>query len=137
MLLGDGKTKLFESNAIVRYAGKMYPGLKNECLYPSCHQPEAMQAVDDILELSNDFLNSYGPFMLPFAPGYKTRKEEGQPKWLEEKLPKFCEMLCAKHKVRNYQCGYLVTEAMSVADLVLFSHFWKLMFNPACQDSDF
>jgi len=30
----DGKTKMTQSNSIVRYIGKKYCGLKGECLYP-------------------------------------------------------------------------------------------------------
>jgi glutathione S-transferase len=96
-----------------------------------------MQAVDEVLELATDMLSSYGPITLPFLPGFKDRKEVGQPKWLEEKLPMFLERLCALKKKRCYKSCYLVTECLSVADIVMFSHFWKLSMNPCCEDTEF
>jgi len=41
-------------------------------------------------------------------------------------------MLCDRKKRRNFHSAYLVAEHLTVADIVMFSHFWKLMCNPEC-----
>ena len=121
----------------MRFLAKTHSGLKGEMLYPSNDQPEAMQAVDDVLELASDMLSSYSPFMISYLSGYKDRKEVGMPKFLEEKLPMFLKQLSEKKKRRGYKSCYLVTECMSVADIVMFSHFWKLCMNPFGQEKEF
>lgn len=127
----DGKTQLYQSNAIVRFLAKTHVGLCGETLYPPNSMPQAMQAVDEILELSADFKSSYGPFTLPFLPGYKTRLEQGQPEWLNEKFPKFAQRMCDIKKARGHHSCYLATEGISIADIVMYADFWKLAFNPA------
>jgi len=112
----------------------MYKGLKGETLYPPNSCPEAMHAVDDILELQSDFIGMYGNIVATFMDAYADR-DKNMPIFLEEKFPKFCQAVCDKKKARGYHCPYLVTEHISVADLTLFAHFWKLMDNPvAAQD---
>ena len=118
----------------MRYIGHRFKGLKNEVLYPPNAMPEAMHAVDDILEKSTDFLHSYAPFVVPIMPGYQDRAN----RWNEfladgGTLPKLLETLEACKKRRGFHSPYLVTECMSIGDLAMYSHFWKLMVNPEAE----
>lgn len=83
-----------------------------------------MLAIDSALELGNDITNSYVGFLVPFLPSYKDR-DTLMPAWLEEKLPTFIA------KIEDMYVGpCLVSKHITLADLVLFSHFWKLAYNP-------
>lgn len=130
LTLGDG-TEMYQSNAICRFIGKKYKGMKGEQLYPPNSCPEAMHAVDELLELGTDFLGKYGSFTVDFMPGYANREQE----WKDFLatggfLEKICTKLEESHNKRGFHSPYLVTESMSIADLTMFSHFWKFLFNP-------
>jgi len=49
--------------------------MMGETLYPPNSCPEAMQAVDAMLELSDDLMNAYTPFYAPIMPKYAEREE--------------------------------------------------------------
>jgi len=87
MICEDGKTKLTQSNAIVRYIAKKYCGLNGECLYPGNSCPELMHAIDETLEQSSDFLHTYVGLVAPFLSAYKNRDTD-LPIWCSETLPK-------------------------------------------------
>jgi len=84
----------------MRYIGHKYKGLKGECLYPPNSQPEAMHAVDDILEYAEGMMNAVGGMIIPFMDSYKDR-ENGWETFLTEKFPKILGDLEEKKKKRG------------------------------------
>ena len=90
-----------------------------------------MYDIDNLLELANDFLNSYVKLIVPFIGAYKDR-DTNIPIWLNETLPKFLQKLSDIRK--GVKGPYLVAEHCTVADLAMFSHFWKLAPNPKRDD---
>ena len=114
-----------QSNSIARYLAKQYKGLQGETLYPANTDPRLMHKIDEILEIATEFLHSYVGFIAPFFPSFKER-DTLLPKWLKETLPKYLEKL-AEYTTRD--TAYLCGNEMTVADIVMFSHFWKLAIN--------
>ena len=84
-------------------------GLRGENLYPPNTMPFAMQAVDELLEESTDFLNAYMNFTVPFLPGFKDRKNLTK-RFLKDTFPKLLRKLETLHKKRGVHSLYLVTE---------------------------
>ena len=136
LTLMDGTTQVTQSNSIARLIGKRFKGMKGECLYPPNSCPEAMHAVDEMLELSTDFLGQHTGIMVPVLAAYKDKDTVGIPKFLDEQLPKMCETLTDRKNKRGFHCPYLVTECISLADIMMFSHFWRICSNPHAADKD-
>ena len=122
----DG-VQMAQTNSIIRYLGRTFRGLNNEVLYPDNSNPKLMYDIDNVLELSQDMLNSYAGLVVPFFDSFKERDTK-IPQWLDETLPKFLQKLSDIKK--GVSGPYLVTDHCTVADLSMFSHFWKLAPNP-------
>ena len=90
-----------------------------------------MQAVDEILEMSTDFLAAYSAFTVPISPQYSDR-ENLWPQFLEGTFTKLLQNL-GDRKRKNLAYRYLVTEQISIADIIMFTHFWKLAYNPQAE----
>ena len=90
-----------------------------------------MQAVDEILEIATDFLSAYSAFTVPISPQYSER-ESLWPQFLEGTFKKLLlNLVDKKRKQQAYK--YLVTEQISIADIIMFTHFWKLAYNPEAE----
>ena len=70
---------------------------------------------------------TYAPLIVPFFGAYKDRDTK-IPIWINETLPKYLERLSNIRKGRKGP--YLCAEHLTVADIAMFSHFWKLAPNP-------
>ena len=119
--------RLYQSNAIVRYIGKIYRGPKGETLYPPNAHPMLMHACDEYLEMASELLEKYASFVVPVAPKF-SEKDTLLPEFLANFLPGFLQ----KIEDRLYKSGsaYLVTAHVTVADLVMFAQFWRMIYNP-------
>ena len=69
--------------------------------------------------LADWFLNQYVCFANFYNPGYKN-KEENKKKFTEEHYPKFLQTLEDRLAKGT---KYLVSDAITLADLVIFAHF--------------
>ena len=92
-----------------------------------------MQRIDNILELATDLLNSYGPVTVPLYPQFKERATL-YPKWIDETLPTFIDKMMDIKQTLSVNTPYLVSDQMTIGDIVMFSHFWRLAYNPLCDD---
>jgi len=79
--------------------------------------------------MGSEFLGSYVGFVVPLFPTYKDRATLSV-KWLDETLPKYLQKL---QDLKKKSSAYLVSDSMTIADLVMFSHFWKLAYNPKAE----
>merc|ERR1712216_28225 len=119
---GDGM-KMYQTGAIVRYVSKCMKGQRGECLYPSNKNGMLMHAIDDILELNNDFIMTQ--MWTIGKDDYDNRLNS-----FFEKLPVFLNKLKDTHDRMKATGNYICANQMTLADIIFFASFWKLIYNP-------
>ena len=88
-----------------------------------------MYAIDVVLEWSSEFFLTYASFL---ARKYPIEKEKLKQEWLDNNVvDKLLVKLQALHEMMKVKGPYLVANYMTIADLMMFAHFWKLGWNPS------
>ena len=128
--LHDG-TKMYESNAIFRYLGKIYKGRKEETLYPGADDPDLTFAIDDVLETCEALIPKFRGFLNPNIPDYKD-KEKHFDDFKKTHFPKFLETM--ENKLKKNDDKYIATDHMTLADIAVASHLLRAAYNEQFED---
>ena len=86
-----------------------------------------MHAVDEYMEQADAMMVKIFSFTIPMMPGYKNKKvlcSEFLSGYLLDLMKKMEE------KFKNSGTKYLCAAYITVADLVMFAQFWKMLYNP-------
>ena len=129
----DEGAELYQSNAILRYVGRKYPGKNGENLYPCHSDPELTWAIDNILDSNEDYVMPLANFTVPLVPAYQN-KDEHFTKWILELFPKFLQNI-EDHLEKNGG-PYLLGSKITIADFSTMSPFVRTSHNDVYENSD-
>ena len=102
-------------------------GKNGEHLYPTPSEPELAYEIDVLCDTLEEFNQMCIKFLVPVHPEYKNRDEHFT-KFITKGFPAYLKMLDEKLK-ENGGHKYLLSDEMTLADIIVGSYFLKLCYN--------
>lgn len=133
-MVTEGGETLAQSQAILRYVGRMYRGKNNELLYPGKDDCEASYEIDELVEYANDFLKYY-TFMIPKFKSYYDPSPEKANEFIVGQWTNM--LLYVQIRLdRKTNHLFLVGDSITLADIALGAHFMMILHNPHVAHSE-
>ena len=115
-----------QTQAILRYVGKLVKGTNDQTLYPGNDDALLMHSIDCLNVYNDDFMPKYMPFALPVHPEYKN-KDEHFLNFITKHLPEWMSHI---EGILNKSSGkYLFGDRFTTADCTTGAVFIKLVWN--------